>query len=68
MSESCCYLIEDQNKIFINIKKIFKESKIIIIETKSDIINSKSKNIKISNKTGEGIDFLKTEIIKNLFD
>ena len=68
VSESCGYLMEDQNKLYLNIKNIFKESKIIVVETKSDIIKSKSKNIKISNKTGEGIDFLKNQIIMNLFE
>lgn len=63
LSETCGYLIEDQNKLFNYIKKYFINSKIIIIENKADIFQSKSTNLKISNKTGEGIENLKMEIL-----
>jgi nucleolar GTP-binding protein len=62
LSETCGYLIDNQKKLLVNIKILFDKSKIIIIENKSDIFKSNSKNLKISNKTGEGIEFLKKEI------
>jgi nucleolar GTP-binding protein len=62
LSETCGYLIKDQKKLFINIKNFFDKSKIITIENKSDLFKSNSKNLKISNKTGEGIELLKKEI------
>jgi nucleolar GTP-binding protein len=62
LSETCGYLIKDQKNLLKNIKKIFDKSKIIVIENKSDIFKSNSKNLKISNKTGEGIESLKKEI------
>jgi nucleolar GTP-binding protein len=61
-SETCGYLLEDQNKLFLYIKKLFVKSKIIKIENKSDVIKTNSKNLKISNKTGEGLETLKNEI------
>ena len=62
-SETCGYLIEDQKKLFTIIENLFKESKIITVENKADIFKSNSKNLKISNKTGEGIESLKKEIL-----
>ncbi len=64
ISESCGYLLEDQKKLLLFINKLFDKSSIIIVENKSDIIKSNSNNLRISNKTGEGIDILKNEIIK----
>ncbi|MEE8564833.1 MAG: GTPase, partial [Candidatus Thermoplasmatota archaeon] len=63
LSETCGYLIEDQKKLFIIIENLFNESKIITVENKADIFKSNSKNLKISNKTGEGIESLKKEIL-----
>ena len=45
------------------IENLFNESKIITVENKADIFKSNSKNLKISNKTGEGIESLKKEIL-----
>ena len=64
LSETCGYLIEDQKKLLIMIENLFDESKIIPIENKADIFKSKSKHLKISNKTGEGIENLKKEILE----
>jgi len=64
LSETCGYLIEDQKKLLIMIENLFNESKIITVENKADIFKSKSKHLKISNKTGEGIENLKKEILE----
>ena len=63
LSETCGYLIEDQKKLLIMIENLFNESKIITVENKADIFKSNSKNLKISNKTGEGIESLKKGIL-----
>ncbi len=63
LSESCGYLIEDQKKLFNYMKNYFVNLKIIKIENKADIKRSKSTNLKISNKTGEGVENLKIEIL-----
>ena len=67
LSETCGYLKEDQTKLLKNIENLFDKSKIIIIENKSDLFKSEYNNLKISNKTGEGIEDLKRLII-NFFD
>jgi nucleolar GTP-binding protein len=62
LSETCGYFVKDQKKLLKDIKKIFDKSKIIVIENKSDLFKSNSTNLKISNKTGDGIESLKKEI------
>jgi len=61
-SETCGYSLEDQKHLLSNIKKIFKNSIFIIVENKIDFGKTKTKNLKISCKTGEGIDILLEEI------
>jgi nucleolar GTP-binding protein len=57
-SETCGYLLVDQLHLLSQIKKTFIESDFIIVENKTDLKRTTSKRIKISCKTGEGIDVL----------
>jgi nucleolar GTP-binding protein len=62
-SETCGYSIEDQKNLLVNLEKIFLSSKIFVVENKIDFKETNSKNIKISCKTGEGIQ----ELIDRIF-
>ena len=57
-SETSGYSLKDQMHLLSQINKMFFNSPIIIIENKVDIKRIDSKNLKISCKTGEGIDIL----------
>jgi nucleolar GTP-binding protein len=64
-TEQCGYPVEKQEKLLEYLRKdIFVP--IIVVENKSDIYNSNRECLKISCKTGQGIDELKDNIIKIL--
>ena len=62
-SETCGYSLKDQTHLLSQIKKMFSDSLITVVENKIDFKMTVSTNLKISCKTGEGIDSL----IKNIF-
>ena len=62
-SETCGYSIEDQKNLLVNLEKIFLSSKIFVVENKIDFKRTNSSNLKISCKTGEGIQ----ELIDRIF-
>ncbi len=64
-SETCGYKMEEQLKLLEEIKKDF-DVPILVVENKSDIFRGESENIKISAKTGEGLDSLINSISKIL--
>ena len=59
------YPIESQEKLLQEIKKNFKAD-VIVVENKIDVSGGKTNYMKISCKTGEGIDELKNKIIEKL--
>ncbi len=64
-TEQCGYSIEKQEKLLASLKKdVFVP--IIVVENKSDLYISERDYMKISCESGDGIDELKKEIIKNL--
>jgi len=64
-SETCGYSLEDQMKLLKDLKDNFPVP-ILVVENKSDINKSNSENLKISAKTGEGIDDLVFRIKESL--
>ena len=62
-SETSGYSLKDQTHLLSQIKKMFSDSLITVVENKIDFKMTVSTNLKISCKTGEGIDSL----IKNIF-
>jgi nucleolar GTP-binding protein len=65
-SETCGYLINEQQKMLENIKKLFSDVPFIIVENKVDVKNTGSNYRKISCTTGEGIKELRQEIFSIL--
>jgi len=64
-TEQCGYSIEKQENLLAGLKKdVFVP--IIVVENKSDLYISERDYMKISCESGDGIDELKKEIIKNL--
>jgi len=61
-TETCGYPMEDQKKLYSEIKKEFPDVKFIEVENKSDIEKSESDRLKISALEGESIEELKDEI------
>lgn len=61
-SETCGYSLKDQLHLLSQIKKTFDKSSYIIVETKSDLKKTDAEHLKISSKTGEGIDTLIDEM------
>ncbi|MEM0127531.1 MAG: GTPase [Thermoplasmatales archaeon] len=59
-SEGCGYSLEEQRKLCKSLKR--GEKKVIEVENKLDIVNSGSNNLKISCKSGEGIEDLKKKM------
>jgi nucleolar GTP-binding protein len=66
-SESSGYKMTEQKKLHKKIKKLFPEKKMIIIDNKSDLTKKFRQGIKISCKTGEGINELKSQIFSYFF-
>ncbi len=64
-SETCGYKMEEQLKLLEEIERDF-DVPILVVENKSDIFRGDSENIKISAKTGEGLDTLINSISKIL--
>ena len=64
-SETCGYKMEEQLKLLEEIERDF-DVPILVVENKSDIFQGDSENIKISAKTGEGLDALINSISKIL--
>ena len=62
----CGYPLEEQEKLLKEIKDEFKVD-MIVVENKADKSGGKTDYLKISCKTGEGIEELKKEMIKRLF-
>jgi len=61
-TETCGYSIKDQMNLLSQLEKMFKGSSFIIIENKLDFKNTHSSRLKVSCKTGKGIDLLIDEI------
>jgi nucleolar GTP-binding protein len=57
-SETSGYSLKDQMHLLSQIKNMFFNTPILIVENKVDIKSIDSKNLKISCKTGKGIDIL----------
>jgi len=62
VSEICGYPLKDQRNLLTQMKKMFKDSLVIVVENKADMKKTKTSHIKLSCKTGEGIDKLVDEI------
>lgn len=67
-TETCGYKLDEQTNLLRSIKEEFSNVPIIVVENKADIMKRKSPYMKISCKTGEGIDKLKKKIIQTLTD
>ena len=65
-SESCGYSMEKQLALLGSVQKGFSGVPIIIAENKCDILRTDTENIKISTETGENVDALKEELVKEL--
>jgi len=62
VSETSGYSIKDQMHLLSQMEEMFSGSSLIVVENKADIKKTDSTNLKISCKTGEGIDPLVDEI------
>jgi nucleolar GTP-binding protein len=62
VSETCGYSLKDQRHLLAQMKKMFKDSSVIVVENKADMKKTKTSHIKLSCKTGEGVDKLIDEI------
>jgi len=65
VSEICGYSLKDQKNLLAQMKKMFKDSLVIVVENKADMKKTRTSNIKLSCKTGEGVDKLIDEIFSN---
>ena len=66
-SETCGYSIKEQKNLLKQVKELFKNKKIIVVENKADLLKEdKTKCLRISCKTGDGIDKLKQIILEKL--
>jgi len=63
-TETCGYRLEEQMNLLRSIKEEFSSIPTIVVENKADILRRKSPYLKVSCKTGYGIDKLK----KRIFD
>ena len=61
-SETCGYTLEKQKNLLRNLKDLFSKSIFIIVENKSDLNLKNLSYLKISCKTGQGIENLKEKI------
>jgi len=65
VSEICGYPLKDQKNLLTQMKKMFKGSLVIVVENKADMKKTRTSYIKLSCKTGEGIDKLVDEIFSS---
>jgi len=65
-TETCGYRLEEQMNLLRSIKREFSGIPIIVVENKSDLMKRKSPYMKISCKTGEGIEKLREKIFETL--
>jgi nucleolar GTP-binding protein len=66
-SESSGYKMTEQKKLHKKIKELFPEKKMIVIANKADLTKEFNQGIKVSCKTGEGINELKSQIFSYFF-
>ncbi len=64
-SETCGYPIDVQERLLNELQEQFS-TKIIVVDNKKDLMERNSKNLKISAKTGEGLDSLVKIIWENI--
>jgi len=62
VSETCGYSLEDQKNLLSQMEEMFSGCSLVVVENKVDFKKTDSTNLKISCKTGEGIDLLVDEI------
>jgi len=62
-SETCGYSLEDQEKLLAEVRRDFQVP-IIEVENKADLLRTDSKRLKISAKTGEGVE----ELVDAIFE
>ena len=65
-SETCGYLLKNQTNMLSQLKEMFEKVSFIIVENKLDIKKTISTDLKISCKTGEGINELISEIFSKI--
>ena len=65
-SESCGYSMEKQLALLESVQKGFVGIPIIVAENKCDIHKTETENLKISTETGENVESLKEELVKEL--
>lgn len=65
-SETCGYGLDVQNKLLENIKSNFQDVPILVVESKCDITKSENDAVRISTKTGEGMEEFRNDLIPKL--
>ncbi len=65
-SESCGYGLDVQNKLLDNIRTNFQDVPIIVVESKCDILKTEGDAVRISTKTGEGMEEFKKDLLPKL--
>ncbi|RLF54811.1 MAG: GTPase [Thermoplasmata archaeon] len=65
-TETCGYRLEEQMNLLKSIREEFSSIPVIVVENKADVLKRRSPYLKISCKTGYGIDKLKKRILENL--
>ena len=63
-TETCGYSLEDQQHLLEQMKQLFSNATFILIENKQDLSSSSTEFMKISCKTGDGIQELKEYLFK----
>ena len=65
-SESCGYPMDKQLALLSSVQRGFEGVPILVVENKCDITVSASENMKISTETGENVDVLREELVREL--
>lgn len=65
-SGHCGYEIERQERLLETIKENFSEIPLIVVENKCDLFKSDTQRLKISAETGENLDLLTQEMLRNV--
>ncbi len=65
-SETCGYGLDVQNKLLDNIRTNFRDVPIVVVESKCDIMKTEGDAVRISTKTGEGMEEFKQDLLPKL--
>lgn len=65
-SETCGYGLDVQNKLLENIRANFQDVPIIVVESKCDIMKTDGDAVRISTKSGEGMEEFRNDLLPKM--